>query len=50
LVAPPIRLCSDNAVMVAWAGIERLRRGIRDGMSAATLPRWPLEALSQRSA
>lgn len=50
LVAPPIRLCSDNAVMVAWAGLERLRRGLRDDVSAATLPRWPLEALSQRSA
>ena len=30
LVAPPVRLCSDNAVMVAWAGIERLRRGWSD--------------------
>jgi N6-L-threonylcarbamoyladenine synthase len=50
LVAPPIRLCSDNAVMVAWAGLERLWRGLRDDMTAATLPRWPLEALSQRSA
>ena len=25
LVAPPVRLCGDNAVMVAWAGIERRR-------------------------
>jgi N6-L-threonylcarbamoyladenine synthase len=50
LVAPPIRLCSDNAVMVAWAGIERLRRGISDAMDATTLPRWPLEALSARQA
>jgi N6-L-threonylcarbamoyladenine synthase len=48
LVAPPIGLCSDNAVMVAWAGIERLRRGISDAMDATTLPRWPLEALSAR--
>ena len=28
LVAPPLRLCGDNAVMVAWAGIERLRLGL----------------------
>jgi len=45
MVAPPVRLCSDNAVMVAWAGIERLRRGVSDDMSAAAQPRWPLEAL-----
>jgi N6-L-threonylcarbamoyladenine synthase len=45
MVAPPVRLCSDNAVMVAWAGIERLRRGVSDDMSVAAQPRWPLEAL-----
>ena len=45
LVAPPIRLCSDNAVMVAWAGMERLRLGWSDGLGADTRPRWPLEAL-----
>jgi N6-L-threonylcarbamoyladenine synthase len=45
MVAPPVRLCSDNAVMVAWAGVERLRRGINDDMSVAAQPRWPLEAL-----
>jgi N6-L-threonylcarbamoyladenine synthase len=45
LVAPPIRLCSDNAVMVAWAGIERLRRGWSDSLDANARPRWPLETL-----
>jgi len=45
LVAPPPRLCTDNAVMVAWAGIERLRLGLTDGMDAAPRPRWPLESL-----
>jgi N6-L-threonylcarbamoyladenine synthase len=46
LVAPPIRLCTDNAVMVAWAGIERLRLGLTDGMDFAPRPRWPLEELT----
>ena len=23
LIVPPMRLCTDNGVMVAWAGIER---------------------------
>ena len=45
MAAPPLRLCGDNAVMVAWTGIERLRLGMRDGMDAAPRPRWPLEEL-----
>ncbi len=45
LAAPPLRLCGDNAVMVAWAGIERLRLGWCDPMDAPPRPRWPLEAM-----
>jgi N6-L-threonylcarbamoyladenine synthase len=43
LVAPPLRLCTDNAAMIAWAGLERLRRGERDGLDFAPRPRWPLD-------
>jgi N6-L-threonylcarbamoyladenine synthase len=46
LVAPPIRLCSDNAVMVAWAGMERLRLGLTNPMDIAPRPRWPLSDLA----
>jgi N6-L-threonylcarbamoyladenine synthase len=46
LVAPPLRLCSDNAVMIAWAGAERLALGLHDNLAAPALPRWPLEALA----
>ncbi len=42
LVAPPVRLCTDNAVMVAWTGIERLRIGLADELDFAPRPRWPL--------
>jgi N6-L-threonylcarbamoyladenine synthase len=45
LVAPPVRLCSDNAVMVAWAGVERLRLGWSDSLDANARPRWPLDTL-----
>ncbi len=45
LVAPPIRLCSDNAVMVAWVGVERLRQGWSDSLDVNARPRWPLDAL-----
>ncbi len=43
LVAPPLRLCTDNAVMVAWAGIERLRVGRPDPLDFEPRPRWPLD-------
>ncbi len=46
LVAPPVRLCTDNAVMVAWAGIERLRLELVDALDVAPRPRWPLSELS----
>ncbi len=44
LIAPPLRLCTDNAVMVAWAGIERLKSGATSGLDHAPRPRWPLDA------
>jgi len=47
LLAPPARLCTDNAVMVGWAGIERLRLGMVNGLDAPARPRWPLEELSR---
>ncbi len=46
LHAPPLRLCGDNAVMVAWCGIERLRLGLTDPLDHAPRPRWPLESLA----
>jgi len=45
LIAPPPALCTDNAAMIAWAGIERLRLGLRDPLDFAARPRWPLEEM-----
>ncbi len=42
-IAPPPRLCTDNAAMIAYAGIERYRLGARDGMDLVARPRWPLD-------
>ncbi|MET1415790.1 tRNA (adenosine(37)-N6)-threonylcarbamoyltransferase complex transferase subunit TsaD [Roseibium sp. HPY-6] len=42
-VAPPMRLCTDNAAMIAWAGIERLQLGPVDDMNVSPRPRWPLD-------
>jgi N6-L-threonylcarbamoyladenine synthase len=43
LVAPPLKLCTDNAAMIAWAGIERWRLGLTDSLAFAPRPRWPLD-------
>jgi N6-L-threonylcarbamoyladenine synthase len=42
LVAPPIKLCTDNAAMIAWAGLERFRLGQSDSLDFEPRARWPL--------
>ncbi len=42
--APPLALCTDNAAMIAWAGIERIRAGIAPSGDFVARPRWPLDA------
>ena len=50
---PPPKYCTDNGVMVAWTGIERLQRGLAEPpprikniadaeMYSEARPRWPL--------
>ena len=48
LIIPPPGLCTDNGAMIAWAGLERLRLGMTDGMDFAPRPRWPLDANAPR--
>ena len=43
LHVPPPALCTDNAAMVAWAGAERLVRGLTDGLDFQVRARWPLD-------
>lgn len=41
--APPLHLCSDNAAMIAWAGLEHLKKGHKDPLDFEARPRWPLD-------
>jgi N6-L-threonylcarbamoyladenine synthase len=47
LVAPPPELCTDNGAMIAWAGAERLARGLTDTLDVAPRARWPLDGESE---
>jgi N6-L-threonylcarbamoyladenine synthase len=42
VIAPPIKLCTDNAVMIAWAGVERFKLGLTDDLNFKPKARWPL--------
>ncbi|MGI3164144.1 tRNA (adenosine(37)-N6)-threonylcarbamoyltransferase complex transferase subunit TsaD [Pseudooceanicola sp. 200-1SW] len=41
--APPLALCTDNAAMIAYAGLERFAAGEVDDMTLVARPRWPLD-------
>ena len=42
-IFPPINLCSDNAAMIAWAGIERFKINAIDNLEFPSKARWPLD-------
>ena len=42
-VAPPLSLCTDNAAMIAWAGIELDAIGNPGMTPLIPRPRWPLD-------
>lgn len=46
LLAPPAALCTDNAAMIAYAGLERFESGAADPLDAPVRPRWPLDGIS----
>ena len=42
-IFPPVNLCSDNAAMIAWAGIERFKNNLIDNLEFPIRPRWQLD-------
>ncbi len=43
----PSRLCTDNAAMVAWTGVERYQLGLFDDLSIAPRARWRLQDMAR---
>ena len=43
-IFPPTNLCSDNAAMIAWAGIERYKINLIDNLEFLSRSRWPLDS------
>ncbi len=42
-IAPPFKYCTDNAAMIALAGLERFINGQSDSLDVKARPRWPLD-------
>lgn len=47
--APPLWLCTDNAAMIAWAGVERFAANLTDPLDIAARPRWPLDPNAEKA-
>jgi N6-L-threonylcarbamoyladenine synthase len=47
--APPLGLCTDNAAMIAWAGIEKIKLKKIDSLCFKPRPRWPLNEFEREN-
>ena len=45
-IAPPIKLCTDNAAMIAWAGIEKFKLDPKNNRDISPRSRWELTEFS----
>ena len=42
-IYPNLKFCGDNAAMIAWAGIQRLKKNMINDVSMSAKSRWPLD-------
>lgn len=43
LVCPPVEYCTDNAAMIAWAGMEMYDEGWTTNLSCQPLRKWSID-------
>ena len=43
IIYPDLKFCGDNASMIAWAGIQRYKKGLIDDLNITAKSRWPLD-------
>jgi N6-L-threonylcarbamoyladenine synthase len=48
VVVPPLRSCTDNAAMIAWAGLEALRHGASPSLEVEVSPRSALARVTRK--
>ena len=48
IVLPPAKLCTDNAAMIAWAGLEHFALGAVSDLDHPPRARWPLDRAAAR--
>lgn len=46
LFYPRLDFCTDNGAMIAYAGMQRLKKGIYQDLSVEVFPRWPIDQLA----
>lgn len=45
VITPPLKLCTDNGVMAAWAGLERFKANLISDLKVCPKSRWELEEI-----
>lgn len=47
LTSPPVELCTDNAAMIAWTGMEMYEHGWESDLTCRALRRWSIDPNAQ---